>query len=85
MELILLCVEFFNNFVFILLLAAVSSADVDDVRDVLQYYRQFDNPLDKFKENQRILLQQLQEKQLEEKNAPAAPVKRWTPSFLGRK
>lgn len=64
---------------------AVSSADVDDVREVLQYYRQFDNPLAKFKENQRILLQQLQEKELEEKNAPAVPVKRWSPSFFGRK
>lgn len=66
-------------------LAAVSSADVDDVRDVLQYYKQFENPLAKFKENQRILLQQLQEKEIEEKNSPAAPVRRWTPSFLGRK
>lgn len=64
---------------------AVSSADVDDVRDVLQYYKQFDNPLAQFKENQRILLQQLQEKQLEEQNAPPSAVKRWTPSFLGRK
>lgn len=65
----------------------MSSADVDDVREVLQYYRQFDNPLAKFKENQRILLQQLQERELEEKNAPAAPVavKRWSPSFFGRK
>lgn len=66
---------------------AVSSADVDDVRDVLQYYKQFDNPIAKFKENQRILLQQIQEKQLEEQNAPPSSVKArsWTPSFLGRK
>lgn len=64
---------------------AVSSSDVNDVRDVLQYYKQFDSPLEKFKENQRILLQQLQEKQLEEQNAPPSAVKRWTPSFLGRK
>lgn len=64
---------------------AVSSADVDDVRDVLQYYKQFDNPLAKFRENQQILLQQMQEKALEEKNTPPSPIKRWTPSFLGRK
>lgn len=69
----------------ILLVAAVSIADVDDVREVLKYYRQFDNPLAKFKENQQILLQQMQEKELEEKSAPVAPVKRWTPSFLSRK
>lgn len=61
---------------------AVSSANVDDVRDVLQYYKQFDSPLAQFKENQRILLQQLQEKQLEEKQTPI--VKRWTPSFASR-
>ncbi|XP_031638584.1 mitochondrial import inner membrane translocase subunit TIM50-C [Contarinia nasturtii] len=66
-------------------LKTVSSADVDDVRDVLQYYKQFDNPLAKFKENQQILLQQMQERELEEKNAPPSPVKKWTPSFLGRK
>lgn len=63
----------------------MSSADVDDVREVLQYYKQFDNPLAKFKENQQILLHQMQEKALEEKNAPPTAVKRWTPSFLGRK
>lgn len=66
-------------------LKTVSTADVEDVREVLQYYRQFENPLAKFKENQRILLQQLQEKELEEKNAAPVPIKRWSPSFLGRK
>jgi len=29
---------------------------VQDVRDVLNYYRQFDNPLEMFKENRRKLL-----------------------------
>jgi len=29
--------------------------DVDDVRDVLQYYRQFDDPIEAFRENQRKL------------------------------
>lgn len=60
-------------------------ADVDDVREVLQYYRQFEKPLDKFKENQRKLLEEEQARLMEEKTAPAAPVKRWTPSFLGHK
>lgn len=73
------------HFGFVFISIAVSSADVDDVRDVLKYYKQFDSPLEKFKENQRILLQQLHEKELEEKTAPAVPVKSWTPSFLGRK
>lgn len=55
------------------------------MREVLEYYKQFENPLDKFKENQRKLLQEEQERQLEEKNAPPSPVKRWTPSFLAHK
>lgn len=74
-----------SNLFFFLSIIAVSSADVEDVREVLQYYRQFENPLAKFKENQRLLLQQLQEKELEEKNAAPVPIKRWSPSFLGRK
>lgn len=35
---------------------AISTANVQDVRDVLNYYRQFDNPLEMFKENRRKLL-----------------------------
>lgn len=63
-------------------ITAVSSADVDDVREVLQYYKQFENPLGQFKENQRTLLQQMHQKQQEEQNAPTSQIKRWTPSFL---
>lgn len=70
---------------YFLFFKAVANADVEDVRDVLQYYKQFENPLAKFKENQQILLQQMQEKALEDKKAPASPVKRWTPSFLGHR
>lgn len=36
--------------------AAISTSNVQDVRDVLNYYRQFDNPLEMFKENRRKLL-----------------------------
>lgn len=67
-----------------MILLAICTADVDDVREVLQYYRQFDNPLAQFRENQRKL-QQMQEKQLEEHVSKPSPVKRWTPTFLGHK
>lgn len=33
----------------------IKDSDVDDVRDVLQYYRQFDDPIEAFRENQRKL------------------------------
>lgn len=65
--------------------AAVSNADVNDVREVLSYYGQYENPLAQFRENQRILAQQMHEKQLEEQLQPPSVAKRWTPSFLGRK
>lgn len=64
---------------------AVSNADVNDVREVLQYYGQYENPLAQFRENQRILAQKMHEKQLEDQAQPSSVAKRWTPSFLGRK
>merc|ERR1712228_1149055 len=33
----------------------IKDSDVDDVREVLQYYRQFDDPIEAFRENQRKL------------------------------
>lgn len=42
-------------------LSIVSASDVSDVREVLSYYKQFDNPLEVFKENQRKLLEMQEE------------------------
>lgn len=42
-------------------LNVVSASDVSDVREVLSYYKQFDNPLEVFKENQRKLLEMQEE------------------------
>jgi len=33
----------------------IKDSDVDDVRDVLQYYKQFEDPIEAFRENQRKL------------------------------
>ena len=35
--------------------AAIRESDVDDVREVLHYYKQFDDPIEAFRENQRKL------------------------------
>ena len=35
--------------------AAIAMSDVEDVRTVLEYYSQFDDPIAAFKENQRKL------------------------------
>lgn len=39
----------------------VAASEVSDVREVLSYYKQFDNPLEVFKENQRKLLEMQEE------------------------
>lgn len=64
---------------------AIVTADVDDVREVMIYYKQFPDPIDKFRENQRRLLEQMEEKQREDQQKAPAIVKKWTPSFLSHK
>lgn len=49
------------------------------------YYKQFENPLAQFRENQRKLLEQMHERELEEQAASKSTVKKWTPRFLGAK
>jgi import inner membrane translocase subunit TIM50 len=43
----------FTSFVILL---AIAAEKVEDVRDVLDYYQQFSNPVEAFRENQRKLL-----------------------------
>ncbi|KAG8292266.1 Mitochondrial import inner membrane translocase subunit TIM50 [Homalodisca vitripennis] len=50
-------------------LKTIASNDVDDVRDVLVHYSQFDDPLETFKEKQRILMEEM-EKEQEKKRVP---------------
>ncbi len=51
-----------------LFLRAIANENVEDVRDVLQHYSQFDDPLEAFKENQRKLAER--EKELQLKKPP---------------
>lgn len=64
-------------------LMTIASSEVDDVREVMTYYKQFDNPLAQFRENQRRLAEQMAEKEQEEKQRAKPPVAKWRPSFLG--
>ncbi|XP_069670589.1 mitochondrial import inner membrane translocase subunit TIM50-C-like [Periplaneta americana] len=65
-------------------LRTIASEKVDDVRNVLDYYHQFDNPVEAFRENQRKLLDQMEakEKQLKDNPPGASLANRWTPNFL---
>lgn len=42
-------------------------SEVADVREVLMYYSQFDDPIAAFRDNQRKLLEQMEEKEREGK------------------
>ncbi|XP_015110303.1 mitochondrial import inner membrane translocase subunit TIM50-C [Diachasma alloeum] len=65
-------------------LKTIHATNVDDVREVLNYYRQFDDPLAAFRENQRKLLQQMQEDESHKAQLEStkALTSRWSPSFL---
>ena len=49
--------------------SAIKQTDVDDVREVLSYYRQHEDPIEIFRENQRKLQEEMaaSEEKLKEK------------------
>ncbi|OXU29850.1 hypothetical protein TSAR_003020 [Trichomalopsis sarcophagae] len=64
-------------------LKTIYATNVEDVREVLNYYRQFDNPLETFRENQRKLLSQLEiEESKLQKEEHKKLTSKWQPSFL---
>uniref|UniRef100_A0AAG5D2S7 Mitochondrial import inner membrane translocase subunit TIM50 n=1 Tax=Anopheles atroparvus TaxID=41427 RepID=A0AAG5D2S7_ANOAO len=65
------------------MLVTIATTEVEDVREVMTYYKSFENPLAKFRENQRLLAEQMAEKEHEEKQRSLPAVQRWRPSFLG--
>ncbi|XP_073830609.1 mitochondrial import inner membrane translocase subunit TIM50-C-like [Musca autumnalis] len=65
-------------------LKTIATTDVEDVRDVLHYYRQFDDPIMKFRENQQKLMEQMQERERMEQAKSKPIVKNWSRNFLGR-
>lgn len=67
-------------------LRTLSMSGIEDVRTVLQYYSEFEDPIGAFRENQR-LLQEEQEKQVrlleeKEKKKKSTP---WMPSLFSRR
>jgi mitochondrial import inner membrane translocase subunit TIM50 len=51
----------------------------------MSYYKQFPDPIEQFRENQRKLLEQMEEKEREDQQKAPSIVKKWTPSFLSHK
>ncbi|XP_020806264.1 mitochondrial import inner membrane translocase subunit TIM50-C isoform X2 [Drosophila serrata] len=65
-------------------LKLVAQTDVDDVREVLHYYRQFDDPINQFRENQRKLAEQMEEAQRMEQAKTKPMARQWSRNLLGR-
>ncbi|CAB3244950.1 unnamed protein product [Arctia plantaginis] len=67
------------------LLQTIAMSDVIDVREVLTYYSQFDDPIAAFRENQRKLMEQLEEKERDGGKGPDQPLTRnWLRTFTRR-
>jgi len=70
-----------------MLLRAVATSGVGDIREVMDFYRQFDDPLEAFRENQRRLQEQeeaMRRHQAEEESRGALIKKSWTSMLLRR-
>ncbi|KAI8036057.1 mitochondrial import inner membrane translocase subunit TIM50-C [Drosophila gunungcola] len=65
-------------------LKIIAQNNVDDVREVLHYYRQFDDPINQFRDNQRKLAEQMQEAERIEQSKTKPMVKQWSRNILGR-
>lgn len=68
-------------------LSAIAESEVSDVRDVIDYYRTFDDPLAAFRENQRkaheqeLVLNQKAEEERQQRTFTSS----WASSFLRRR
>ena len=69
-----------NNF-WITIFAAIAESEVDDVRDVLDYYRQFEDPLGAYTKLQQEALVRDQQR-LDELKQDSKQISQWSPSFL---
>ncbi|XP_014251280.1 mitochondrial import inner membrane translocase subunit TIM50-C-like isoform X1 [Cimex lectularius] len=59
-------------------LKTIASNDIEDVRDVLIYYGQFENPIEAFRINQRKLLEQMEEREKSEKEKKPSFTQPWS-------
>ncbi|KAM3960457.1 mitochondrial import inner membrane translocase subunit TIM50-C-like [Aphomia sociella] len=66
------------------LLQTIAMSDVTDVREVLTYYSQFDDPIAAFRENQRKLMEQMEEKEKGGHGGDQPLTRNWLRTFTRR-
>jgi len=67
-----------------LMLRTISESEIDDVREVLDFYREFEDPVAKFGQLKRELEEEDLRREEERKNNTAPVAKNWTPSLLSK-
>lgn len=63
-------------------LSVLGTSEIDDVREVLQYYNQFSDSLSQFRENQRKLGELMHAEEVEKTSKSRPVVKNWTRGFI---
>ncbi|XP_050314174.1 mitochondrial import inner membrane translocase subunit TIM50-C-like [Anthonomus grandis grandis] len=65
-------------------LKAIAENDIEDVREVLKVYSDYDDPIMAFRDKQKRLIDELEAQEAAKKEQEKNKVSRWTPSFLKR-
>lgn len=63
-------------------LRTVAQSEIEDVREVLRYYNQFEDPLTTFREKQKSLMEQQEAEKQKASTQEIPVVKRWAPSLI---
>ncbi|XP_075234117.1 mitochondrial import inner membrane translocase subunit TIM50-C-like [Lycorma delicatula] len=63
-------------------LRTIAASNIDDVREVLSFYGKYENPVEAFRENQRKLLEQMEENEEKEKKKGVSLASKWADKFL---
>ncbi|KAK4871836.1 hypothetical protein RN001_015960 [Aquatica leii] len=65
-------------------LQTVAHSEIQDVREVLKYYSDFDDPLGTFRSKQKELVELQEAERVAKSHNIESPVKRWSRNFLGK-
>lgn len=64
---------------------AIADNDIEDVREVLKNYSEYEDPIEAFREKQKKLIDQLEAQAAAKRDQDVSKASRWTPNFFNRK
>ncbi|XP_019880296.1 mitochondrial import inner membrane translocase subunit TIM50-C-like [Aethina tumida] len=66
-------------------LKTIADNDIEDVREVLKNYSEYEDPIEAFREKQKKLIDQLEAQAAAKRDQDVSKASRWTPNFFNRK